>query len=114
MDSMSKPLHAGRAAQAGLSAAQMAAAGINEMPMMVIRLPITTGGKKRSSRLVTGAASAVMAPPAITAHPSSQIITLGSNVTFIVAATGAGPFTYQWRYNGHPIPGAVNPSYSIT
>ena len=28
MDSMSKPLHAGRAAQAGLSAAQMAAAGI--------------------------------------------------------------------------------------
>ena len=46
---------------------QMAAAGISVMPMMVIRLPITTGGKKRSSRLVTGASATVMAPPAITA-----------------------------------------------
>ncbi|MNG30654.1 hypothetical protein D3C84_1163090 [compost metagenome] len=45
----------------------MAAAGISEMPMMVIRLPITTGGKKRSKRLNTGARKRVMAPAAITA-----------------------------------------------
>ncbi|MNC53313.1 hypothetical protein D3C75_1027100 [compost metagenome] len=50
---------------------QMAAAGISEIPMMVIRLPITTGGKKRSSRLNSGARPMVMAPAAITAPNTS-------------------------------------------
>ncbi|MNP04886.1 hypothetical protein D3C76_968220 [compost metagenome] len=46
---------------------QIAAAGISEMPIMVIRLPITTGGKNRSRRLNTGARAMVIAPAAITA-----------------------------------------------
>ena len=39
--------------------------------MMVIRLPITTGGKNRSSRLNKGAMAMVMAPAAITAPNTS-------------------------------------------
>ncbi|MFM8470119.1 MAG: S8 family serine peptidase [Limisphaerales bacterium] len=56
----------------------------------------------------------VNSPPVVLAHPTNQTVVLGSNVTFTVAAGGAGPFTYQWRVNGAPIGGAVNSSYTIT
>ena len=35
-------------------------------------------------------------------------------MTFVVAVSGAEPFTYQWRRDGVPISGAVNPAYTIT
>ena len=60
------------------------------------------------------AALFVNAPPVVTTHPQSQSAVIGSNVTFTVAATGSGPFTYQWRFNGMPINSAVNASYTIT
>lgn len=56
----------------------------------------------------------VNSPPVVLAHPTNQTVVIGSNVTFTVAAGGAGPFTYQWRVNGAPIGGAVNASYTIT
>jgi len=56
----------------------------------------------------------VNSPPVILTHPTNQNVVIGSNVTFTVAAGGAGPFTYQWRVNGAPIGGAVNASYTIT
>ncbi len=60
------------------------------------------------------AALFVNAPPVVSTHPQSQSVTIGSNVTFTVAASGTGPFTYQWRLNGAPINGAVNAGYTIT
>jgi|GEM_PF-3037860 len=36
-------------------------------------------------------------PPSITTQPASQSITVGTPVTFTVAASGASPFTYQWQ-----------------
>lgn len=53
-------------------------------------------------------------PPVIITNPTNQSITLGSNVTFTVAATGTAPFEYQWRRNGAPISGAISQSYTIT
>ena len=38
-------------------------------------------------------------PVAITTQPQSQTATLGSTVTFTVAATGTGPITYSWYKN---------------
>jgi hypothetical protein len=53
-------------------------------------------------------------PPGITAQPSNQTASAGSNVTFTVGATGSNPLGYQWRFNGTNLAGATNPSLSLT
>jgi alpha-tubulin suppressor-like RCC1 family protein len=40
--------------------------------------------------------------PRITLQPASQVVSLGTNVTFTVAAVG-GSLTYQWWHNGTPL-----------
>ena len=39
------------------------------------------------------------APPTITAQPEPQNVCPGATATFTVAATGAGPLSYQWQTN---------------
>jgi len=39
-------------------------------------------------------------PPSITTQPQSQWVMPGQNVSFSVVASGTGPFTYQWFFNG--------------
>ena len=39
-------------------------------------------------------------PPLITLQPASQIVNVGTNVTFSIAVTG-GKLSYQWRQNGN-------------
>jgi RHS repeat-associated protein len=51
-------------------------------------------------------------PPTITAQPVSQVVPSGTNVTFVVAAAGAAPLTYQWKYNGNNIAGATASSFT--
>ena len=42
--------------------------------------------------------------PTITTQPTNQTVVAGSNVTFTVAVSGTGPFTYQWQFNGTNLP----------
>ncbi|GBD07688.1 Endoglucanase C [bacterium HR21] len=51
-------------------------------------------------------------PPVIVQHPQSQSVRVGQSVTFRVEAQGA-ELQYQWRKNGVPIAGAVQPTYTI-
>jgi sugar lactone lactonase YvrE len=47
------------------------------------------------------------AQPVITNQPVNQTVVLGGNATFSVTATGAGPFTYQWLFNGTNLPNGI-------
>ena len=55
----------------------------------------------------------VLVPPAITAQPANQSVTLSNAATFSVSATGTAPLAYQWRKAGVAIAGATNTSYTI-
>ena len=52
--------------------------------------------------------------PVITAHPLSQQVKEGQSVNFFVGATGTGPLSYQWLYNGIAIPGVTGPSVTFS
>jgi len=50
----------------------------------------------------------------ITSQPQSQGVLAGSNATLSVAASGYSSFSYQWCFNGDPLAGFTNSSFSIT
>lgn len=53
-------------------------------------------------------------PFVVIVQPQSQTINSGSNVSFSVAVAGGTPtYTYIWSYNGNPIMGATNSTYTI-
>jgi hypothetical protein len=45
--------------------------------------------------------------PTIAIQPASQTNLVGSNVTFAVAVNGAGPFAYQWQFDGANLPNNI-------
>jgi alpha-tubulin suppressor-like RCC1 family protein len=49
-----------------------------------------------------------VAPIFITRQPQSQVVLKGQTVSFSVDAIGPGPFTYEWGFNGTPLPGETN------
>ncbi len=53
-------------------------------------------------------------PPVITAQPHSTAVTLGSNATFTVIATGETPLAYQWRFNTTNLAGATSTALTLT
>ena len=59
-------------------------------------------------------------PPVISEQPLSQSVVSGSNVQFVVEATGQGTLSYQWQFNGANllnlggISGVQTPTLNIT
>src|SRR3954471_5356732 len=45
--------------------------------------------------------------PVIMTQPQSRTVPAGTNVTFMVSASGPLPLSYQWQFNGTPISGAT-------
>ena len=64
------------------------------------------------SFLVLAALAAAPAPlsaqfPTMTNQPASQAVWAGGNATFTVGVSGAGPFVYQWQFNGTNVPNGI-------
>jgi len=53
------------------------------------------------------------ATPRITAQPASQSLQVGAKLNLAVAIVDNLNVTYQWYFNGNPIIGATNATYSI-
>jgi len=53
-------------------------------------------------------------PPFISAQPAGKTVTVGSNATFTVSASGSVPLSYQWRLNGTNIAGATGSGLTLT
>jgi hypothetical protein len=64
--------------------------------------------------VVSGNSSSNPAPvlPSITSQPASQSVATGQTATFILAASGTSPLTYQWKKNGVAIAGSNSSSYT--
>jgi hypothetical protein len=54
-----------------------------------------------------------LTPPLITTQPKSQTVSLGSDATLFVEASGSAPIVYQWRKDGAIIAGATSSRFSI-
>ncbi|HEY2120401.1 MAG TPA: choice-of-anchor D domain-containing protein, partial [Candidatus Acidoferrum sp.] len=61
---------------------------------------------------LTGTATASPVAPSITTQPTNQTVTAGQTATFIVAAGGTAPLSYQWQKNGVNIAGGTSTSYT--
>ncbi len=75
--------------------------------------PVSVGPDATNINFV--AISTTTNPPAITGQPQSQLVTVTSNVTFTIGATGTPPLSYQWFFNGsNAISGATKSTFTIT
>jgi sugar lactone lactonase YvrE len=52
-------------------------------------------------------AISLLAQPVITIQPTNQIVFNGSTVSFNVTASGVGPLTYQWQFDGTNLPNNI-------
>ena len=55
----------------------------------------------------------ILAAPVITNQPVSQSVAPGGGVSFLVGASGAEPFRYQWRKGGIDLSGATNQTLAL-
>lgn len=94
------------AASYALTSVQTAAAG-----NYTVVVTNSAGSVTSTAAALTVAATAVA--PSIATQPASQVVTVGTDITFTVVASGTSPFTYQWRKNDVAISGAVSASFSV-
>jgi len=55
-----------------------------------------------------------LSPPGFSAHPATQTVTVGANVTFSATATGSPPPALQWRKDTVPLPGKTGSTLNLT
>jgi len=92
-----------------LSLTSVAAADAGTYAVVVTNV----AGSVTSARAVLTVNPAPVAPT-ITLQPVSQTVNAGANVSFMVAASGTAPLSYQWRKGTANISGATLAALSLT
>jgi hypothetical protein len=78
----------------------------------IFRVVVTNAaGSITSTDALLTVVSGGIAAPTIATQPESATVLDGDLAVLNVAASGTGPFSYQWRRNGTAIPGATAPTY---
>ncbi len=75
---------------------------------------VTNAGGSVPSNMVLLTVDPASVPPSITTQPQNASAPVGGSVTFVVAAAGTQPITYQWQVGGSNIPGATSSSYTLS
>jgi len=70
------------------------------------------GSVTSSTALLTVVGASGAGAPVVTTQPANQTVTVGLQATFVIAASGSVPLTYQWLKNGVAISGATAASYT--
>ena len=55
----------------------------------------------------------IVAAPSIRSLSASPVVLAGRAVSFSVAADGTAPLSFQWTFDGQPIPGATTPTLTL-
>ncbi len=76
-------------------------------------LSITSVASAAFSANSASAKIIVIEPPAIATPPQSRTKVAGQTATFTVSATGTGPLSYQWKYNGSVLSGATGSTLTL-
>lgn len=74
---------------------------------------VTTSGGSITSQAAALTVNNVVSPPVFSLQPASQTVATDSTVVFNAAAMGAPLPTYQWAFNGTPIPGATEAAFVL-
>ena len=90
-------------------------------PFVIVSAQLTNNGNY--SVIVTNSAGSVTssvavllttnASPGITSQPQSQTVNLGAAASFGVTASGTAPLSYQWRFGGTNISGAITNPFTV-
>lgn len=56
----------------------------------------------------------VVGAPLLVSQPASRVVSEGGTTDFTVTVDGEGPFTYEWLFNGVPIPNATQPTLPLS
>jgi hypothetical protein len=74
---------------------------------------VTSAGGSITSSVVS--LTVIDTAPIITTDlPPTKTVNAGTTNTFTIVTTGTDPRSYQWRFNGVPVPGATGTSYTRT
>jgi uncharacterized cupredoxin-like copper-binding protein len=93
---------------AGATSSQLSLSNVQLVDAGTYTVVVSNAGGSASAEAALSVTTGSVAPPMILSGPQSQRVTVGSDVSFNVVASGAGTLVYQWQHQGVNIAGATS------
>lgn len=72
-----------------------------------------TARNSAGTNSATALLTVILEAPVVAVSPNSVGAGLGTDVTFTAAASGTGPLSYQWQFQGTNLPGTTSPILTL-